>query len=535
MTAKKRKNKKTWLILIIILAILIAGALLAIRLTGFGQIDNLQNVKTATADIGTIVKTVTGTGNLAADETHEDITVPEGLLIDQVLVEAGDEIQTGDELATFDAIAMQTAIRQTQAELDSLDKRLYLARDDQEPTYIRSAVAGRIKQVFAQEGTAVTDTMNEYGALMMLSLDGKLKVSFRPANVPDLAEGDDVDVILADGTVLSGKIVTLLAAECVVTVSDRTAEVGETVEVKTGTDAVLGQGKLEISRPLSVTGTAGTVDTILLELNDFVSQDTRLLKLDQADHSRAYEEIYAERTDKAERLALLLDYAASNTLTATCSGLIQAVGITEGQETGPAAANPAASAAGATADGTIAAFTVRTASKILFAVDIDELDIAVMKVGQPASVTLDALTGKILTGKISEISDTGTINQGGTTFEVTVDLPADPLLRTGMTATAVITVDKREGVVRIPLEALQETDGEQYVYTGTAVSATELGDKKTVTTGISDGEYVEILSGLKSGDKLNFYYSTGNDNMFMFGNRPAATHPQELVPLETTD
>jgi HlyD family secretion protein len=158
-----------------------------------------------------------------------------------------------------------------------------------------------------------------------------------------------------------------------------------------------------------------------------------------------------------------------------------------------------------------------------------------MKVGQPASVTLDALTGKTLAGKISEISDTGTINQGGTTFKVTVDLPADPLLRTGMTATAVITVEKREGVVRIPLEALQETDGEQYVYTGTAVSSTELGDKKTVTTGISDGEYVEILSGLKSGEKLNFYYSTGNDNMFMFGNRPGVTHPQELVPLETTD
>ena len=531
MTAKKRKTRKLWLILIIIAVILIAGALVFIRLTGLGQTNNLQNVKTATADIGTIVQTVTGTGNLAADETHEEVTVLGGLLIDQLLVEAGDEIQIGDELATFDALALQAAIRQTQAEIESLDAQLYLARNDQEPAYIRTAVAGRIKQVFAQEGAAVRDTMKEHGALMLLSLDGRLKVSFQPASVPDLAKGDDIDVKLSDGTLLAGRIETLLTAVCVVTVSDKSAEVGDPVEVKTKDGTVLGQGTLEISRPLAITGTTGTVESVLGDLNDYVNQNTKLLELDQATHSQAYEDIYAQRLDKAERLNLLLDYAASNTLTATSSGFIQSIGIAEGQETGSVAANPAAAATGASVDGTITAFSVRTASKIIFAVAIDELDIAVMKIGQPASVTLDALAGKTLAGKISEISDSGTVNQGGTTFKVTVDLPADPLLKTGMTATAVITVEKREAIVRIPLEALQETDGEQYVFVGTAVSATELGDKKAVTTGISDGEYVEILSGLKGGEKINFYYSTGLDNMFMFGNRTAATHPQELVPI----
>lgn len=529
MTANRKRKRKTWLILIIILVVLAAGSFVVLRLAGLGQAGSLENVKTAAADTGTIVQTVSGTGNLTAEETREAITVLVGLAIDQVLVEAGDEIQAGEILATFDEQSLQAAIRETQAGLDSLDARLYQLRSDKEPAYIRSAAAGRVKQVFAREGIAVTQTMSEQGALLVLSLDGKMSVSFQlPAN-HGLAAGDAVEVALSGGSVLEGTVKSISDGLCTVTVSDKSAETGDTAEIRKEDGTVLGQGILEISRPLAITGTSGTVASVLRDLNDYVYPGTRLLELDQADHSQAYEEIYAQRQDEAEQLRVLLGYAANNSLTATCSGLVRAVGIAEGQLTG--SSSPAAAAApGTAADDAIDAFTVRTASRILFAVAVDELDIAVIRTSQPVSVTLDALTGKTLEGTISEISDEGTLNQGGTTFQVKVDLPDDRLLKAGMTATAVITVAKKEAVLRIPLEALQETDGEQFVFTGTAVSSTELGDKRIVTTGISDGVYVEILSGLKPGEKVNYYYATGLDRMFPFGRRPSGEQTQGTAP-----
>ena len=530
MTAKQKKKSKIWLIVIIIVvllaALVLAGPMLLAR-----RANPLANVKTVSAATGTIEKTVTGTGNISSDDTTQEITIETGLKIDQVLVESGDKISSGDLLATLDAEVLQKAIWTAQKDLNTLDLQLSQVKGKTESAYIQTAIAGRIKQIFAVEGEAVSATMMRDGALIVLSLDGKMTVTFAPASIEGLAADSEVKVTLSDETTVTGTIRSISAAQCTVTISDKTAPVGDLVKIAQTDGTLLGEGKLAISEPLAITGTDGVVDSVLQGLNVSVSSRTNLLKLTAAPTSQSYLELYVKRQDKAESLNALLGYARQNALTANCTGTITKLNLTEGQTTGStstaaastsissassaAASNSAASSVVSTA-GNVAC-VVKTSSDSRLSVPIDELDVAVLAVAQEAKITLDALPGSSFTGSIIEIADTGTIGQGGTTFLVSLDLPEDAALKLGMSATAVITVDHRDNIVKIPIDALQELDNEQFVYVGTAVDSTNLGEKRLVTTGISDGQYVEIRSGLTAGENINYYYASGTNSLFPFG------------------
>ncbi len=526
MTAKKKKSKKRMIITIVVV-VLLAALVLSFTLLGGGGGDPLANVKTVAATSGAIEKTVSGTGNISSNDTTQDIIIEAGLSIDQVMVENGDKVVAGDILATFDPAVLQKAIWTAQSDLDKLDVQLNQLRNKTESITIPTAVAGRVKQIFAVAGEAVRETMARDGALMMLSLDGKLLVTFAPAMIDGLAVGSAVTVTLSDGSTATGTVRALSATVCTVSISDQTAPVGDPVKVTKADGSALGEGQLVISQPLAITGTDGTVDRILRALNASVKSGTKLIELQDAPTSRQYSELYVSRQDKAASLATLMTYVKQNALISPYTGTISLLNLAEGQTTGSASASAASataaagnlaaasSAAKVTAAANVAC-VIATANDIRLTVPIDELDIAVLAVDQKAAITLDALTGKSFSGTILEIAETGIIGQGGTTFEVTLDLPEDTALKLGMTATAVITIERREGIVRIPMDALQELGGEQFVYVGTPTDATHLGQKRPVVVGISDGQYVEIRSGLNAGETINYYY-VSSSSLFPFG------------------
>lgn len=510
MTAKTRKKRKTWIIWLVVVLVL-AGALLGGRQMLLSRVDPLANVRNAKATTGSIAKTITGTGTLSAEDTTSDVTVLDGLQIDQVLVSAGDTVQADTLIATFDAESLQNAIWNAQASLASIDVQLSAAKDKTESQYINTAVAGRIKQILISEGEDIQAVMSSQGALIVLSLDGKMHVTLPQSADISLDEDDKVVVTLSDGTVLEGTVTSLAGGQCTVSVSDKAAPVGDRATVSLDGQQ-LGSGTLTISQPLTITGTDGVAADILYSLNAKVSSGAKLIKLETAPVSQTYQKLYAQRLDQADDLATFMRYARDGGLQAGSAGEVLTLSLTEDQTTGVGVS--AASAASSAASS--AAATIRTASDIQLSINIDELDIAVLAVGQPAEITLDALSGLKLPGAIVEIADKGVAGQSGSTFTVKVDVPEDSRLRLGMTATAVITAEKHDNIVKLPLEALQESGGEQYVYVGTAVSALDLGTKRVVKTGISDGEYVEITEGLKDGETVNYYYATGDSSLLPF-------------------
>ncbi len=138
-------------------------------------------------------------------------------------------------------------------------------------------------------------------------------------------------------------------------------------------------------------------------------------------------------------------------------------------------------------------------------ITIDELDILSLQIGQEALVTLDAFPGQSFDGEVTAIDTSGTNSGGSTKYTAEVTIARESDMLAGMNASVVITLDTKEGVLSIPEAALVEENGSVYVYTGYDEETEALGDLTEVTTGVSDGENVEILSGLSEGSE--FYYS----------------------------
>ncbi|MBO8142293.1 MAG: efflux RND transporter periplasmic adaptor subunit [Firmicutes bacterium] len=132
-------------------------------------------------------------------------------------------------------------------------------------------------------------------------------------------------------------------------------------------------------------------------------------------------------------------------------------------------------------------------------VAVDELDIAEVQPGQTAMIRLDADPERVREGVVERVSLVADVQGGVVTVPVIVRFQkTDPFLRSGYTATVDIVVAEAQGVPAVPVEAIWEQDG---VRTVTRVN----GDRQEavpVTTGLSDGSWVEITSGVEVGDRV---------------------------------
>lgn len=142
-------------------------------------------------------------------------------------------------------------------------------------------------------------------------------------------------------------------------------------------------------------------------------------------------------------------------------------------------------------------------------VAVDEGDISDMKPGMLAEITVNALPGEEFEGEITRVAVSGSGNGGNSKFDVEITLPRQSQMLAGMSASAVIPLYEKMNVLTVPAAALVEDGGKTVVYTALDKKTGEPAAPVEVTTGISDGESVEILSGLKSGDSVYYaYYDT---------------------------
>ncbi|MDO5444681.1 MAG: HlyD family efflux transporter periplasmic adaptor subunit [Eubacteriales bacterium] len=151
--------------------------------------------------------------------------------------------------------------------------------------------------------------------------------------------------------------------------------------------------------------------------------------------------------------------------------------------------------------------TVTPQATLSIDITIDELDILSAALGQEAQITIDALPGRAYFGTVTKINSEATLNDGGQTkFGATVTMDMDNDLLAGMNASTLITIATKNNVLSVPAKALYEQGTKTMVYTGYDEKEKVLTGSVTVTTGASDGENVEILSGLSEGDSVIFEY-----------------------------
>lgn len=143
-------------------------------------------------------------------------------------------------------------------------------------------------------------------------------------------------------------------------------------------------------------------------------------------------------------------------------------------------------------------------------VQVDELDIPKVKIGQSVTVKVSAYPDQTYTGKVSEIANEGISTNGVSTFDVTIQLGKLKDLKVGMSTEASILTASKDTALYVPIEAVHSRGNQKFVILGTAnqnqdSSQTGFGgaQMQTVETGLTNDNFVEITKGLTEGQTVS--------------------------------
>jgi len=211
---------------------------------------------------------------------------------------------------------------------------------------------------------------------------------------------------------------------------------------------VIGEGTLDVNQGVSVTGNNGKISVIYVKENSVVKRGDNLFKLDDSDVKANIESqnLAIEQTQK--ELESKKSQLGNTEVKSPINGIITSLTVKVGDQVqqGKAIA------------------TIIDPTQLNVVVAVDELDIPKVKIGQKAKIKVDAFPDTVFEGEVIKIADIGQSSGGGvTTFDVTISIKDPGDVRIGMSATAEIQVESKKGVVLLPIEAIQERNGEKYV------------------------------------------------------------------------
>ena len=504
---KKNRRRKTLSTVLILLAILIAGAAVGIKYLRQHVTENYgskssDEAQTATVTVGSISTTITGSGTLSAQETT-DVSIPSTVALRSLCVEEGDTVTEGDILAYLDLTDLMSAMNDLQTELEELDSDIADAAKETVNNVMKSTVVGRVKGIYCEAGDSVLSIMYEHGALMTISLDGHMAVDIPAAG---LSAGDTVTVTLSDGTAYPGTVDEVREDEAVVLITDNKPLLGDKATVTDEEGKTLGTGELYIHQPLNITGYAGTVSRLMVTENAPVTKNRILLYLTDTTFTANYDALLQQRAQVEDDLNELISLYRTGVVRAPLAGKVES--ITDEQETVEGAEVPA--------EWTFA--VIRPQEKMIATASIDESNILSVEVGQTASVTISSISDDPFTGEVTSIEKTGTSTSGVTGYSVEVTLDRTEKMLTRMSATVSIRIEGVDDALLLPEDAVTKTRTSAYVYTSVNETSGELEGMVEVKTGLTGGGYIEITEGLKEGDTVYYTKKKSNDfSSFMGG------------------
>ena len=305
-----------------LLCVILAIALIVASLpSGISAVTKVNSkVLSAVPEENTISTVLSGGGTLSPQEGTAQ-SLPQALELETYYVKNGQTVSEGDPIAQVDLVAVKAAISELQEVMDTLDAAIASESSKTNDSMIRSGTAGRVKKIYAREGTAAADTVYESGALLLLSLDGLMAVDLEArAEV-----GQRVTVTLSDGTALEGTVESVSDGTATVTLSDETAPLDDSVTVTTGDGETLGTGNLYIHSRLRITGAYGTVSKISVKENQQVSAGSALLTLKDTGHTAEYARLLNRRTELEDQMESLVRLSKDGILYADCGGIVSGV------------------------------------------------------------------------------------------------------------------------------------------------------------------------------------------------------------------
>lgn len=510
---KAPKKKRKWIKRVIILAVVVAFLVFLLsRCMGAGQQLLSSAYLPYTASVQDMTVSVSGTGTIEPIQSYKVTTLVSGEILEAPF-EEGQTVHKGDVLFRIDARDVENNIAQLELNVQSaqlaLDDLLKSQSDNQKDRSITAKDAGVITELHVEQGDSVT-----VGTVIADVLDRdhmKLKVPFHAADAANFYVGQSATVAV------SGTASTLTGTVSEISATNEVGAGGTLVRQVTilvnnpGVLTDSSQGTASIGGVACASGAAftyatstqitakasGDIDTLSVKEGDRVSKGQVIGMISEQDLETQIENARISLENAQLSLKSAQEKLEDYTITSTIDGEVIEKNLDVGDNIN-----------GMSSSGTTVTYpaVIYDRSQLTFEMDIDEQDISQIKVGQKVEITADALDGQSFTGVVDKININGTTASGHTSYPVTVLVDGSPEeLYPGMNVSAKIIVEEVGSVLTLPVEAVERGDT---VLVATEGCLDEKGnvvdisaaEKRQVTLGRNDDNYIEIVDGLEEGD-----------------------------------
>jgi HlyD family secretion protein len=454
-----------------------------------------------------IVNVYDGSGTINAADSYTVKSLVTGTVLTADF-ELGDTIQKGDVLYVIDSSDVEGDLESAQLSVSQAQRSYDDAADARN---VRTKIGGEVSSFAVAAGDAVqagqTVATVRDTSVMLLAVD------FPAAEAQSFAVGQAAQV-MPDTTfeVLNGTIRSVSGADpsgdaslmtCTVTIAVPNA--GSLTTAQAAVAQVNGVSSLNSAHftyqreETVVAAASGTVSELCVKEGSTVRQDDVILRITGKDLDKQAQ----NAADNLRSAELRMSSAERNishyTIDAPISGTIVDKKVKAGDKL----------SANDTAMQNLC--TIYDMSYLEMKLNVDELKIRSLEVGQEVEITADAVPGETYKGVISSILVAGTTANGSTSYPVTVRIDDMGELLPGMNATAKITTASVKNVLALPNAALVR--GSYVLVTKDSPSAANAETSMTapdgyvyvkVATGISDDDYIEVKSGLQEGDTIAY-------------------------------
>lgn len=412
--------------------------------------------ETVAAAKGTLSAKVGATGTVRSNHSAELAWQTTGT-VEVVKMKSGDRVQSGDTLASLAQISLPQNIILAQSDLLSAQQTL----DELKNSGVSRA---KIEQTLADAQKALDDAQNKYDGLIYprgsdTYIDNtQAKLDLANKRVSQLRKNYHLFENLPDGD--SRKAESLSAL----------------------TSAELDRDQL-VAQLNYVTGRPDEIEAAQRKANYEVA------KADVENAKRRLEQLQDDidpvELASAEARVMAAQALLNNAhIIAPFGGTITDVEAKPGDQVSPGEV----------------AFRLDDLSHLLVDVDVSEIDINSIAVGQTVEVSFDAVLGQSYQGVVAEVGRVGTVEQGAVNFTVTVELTdADEAVKPGMTAAVTIFVKEIKDVLLVPNRAVRVLDGQRVVY----IMKDNMPTPVKIRLGSTSDSDSEVVDGeLKVGDLI---------------------------------
>lgn len=502
------KKGRRWIVLCVLAVAVIGGGTAFLSRTRAKAAKAETTYTTASVEKRSITNALTGSGTLQPADSYTVTTLVSGEVLSDTFEEGG-IVEKDQLLYTIDSSDVSTTETQAQTNYTQALKAKYPTAD----------ISGTVSEVYVSNGDAVSAGTE----LCRISASNDLTIDFQfsYAKDGDFYVGQPAKIYLngyagyIDGTVaqIGSSSVANGTGMKMTTVRVKAANPGLvsgdcTASAVVGNYTSYGQTTVKIGTGSTITATAsGKVSGLTLMPGDSVSSGQRICTITGDSVDNQLKNAKASLENAQDRLD---DYMVTSPIT----GTVVEKTVKAGDNVGT----------GSNSNNTLC--IIYDLTYLEMTLNIDELDIDNVEVGQTVNVTSDAKEGQTFTGVVTKVSVVGTTSGGTTTYPVTVRIDDTDGLRPGMNVDAEIVLSSADGVLAIPSLAVNR--GDTVLVTSDSPSAANALEQEApegyayvqVTTGISDDSYIEITSGLQEGDAVAYLRTASSGSDMMMSGMP---------------